>query len=65
MPGILVDADDANVLADAMGRVLDDAALRRELVDRGLERAKRFNWDASAGLLLEAFRGAIARRAVR
>jgi len=63
--GLLVDADDANVLAGAMRRILQDAELRRELVERGLERARGFNWDASAGLLLEAFRGAITRRAAR
>ena len=63
--GLLVDADNANVLAAAMGRLLGDAELRRELVERGLERARAFDWDASAGLLLGAFRGAIARRAVR
>jgi len=63
--GILVDADDANALADAMRQLLREAELRRALVDRGFERAKRFNWDHSAGLLLDAFRDAIARRAVR
>ncbi|MDQ3421452.1 MAG: glycosyltransferase, partial [Acidobacteriota bacterium] len=63
--GLLVDADNANVLADAMQRLLDDGELRRDLAERGLERAKRFEWGAAADLLLEAFRGAITRRAVR
>lgn len=63
--GLLVDADDATALAGAMRRLLDDVELRRELTERGLERAKRFDWSAAADLLLEAFRGAIARRAVR
>jgi len=63
--GLLVDADNATLLADAMRRLLDDGDLRRDLAKRGLERAKRFEWGASADLLLEAFRGAIARRAVR
>ena len=63
--GLLVDADNATLLADAMRRLLDDGDLRRDLAERGLERAKRFEWGASADLLLEAFRGAIARRAVR
>jgi glycosyltransferase involved in cell wall biosynthesis len=63
--GLLVDADNPVVLAAAMRSILDDANLRRELVDRGLQRSRRFEWDASAGLLLDAFRGAIARRALR
>jgi glycosyltransferase involved in cell wall biosynthesis len=63
--GILTDVDDANVLAEAMRRMLDDAELRRELVDRGFERSKRFSWEISAGRLLDAFRGAMARRAMR
>ena len=62
---VLVDADQENALADAMRRVLDDPSLRRELVERGLERAQAFNWDASAGHLFDAFTAAIARRAAR
>ncbi|HJR59006.1 MAG TPA: glycosyltransferase family 1 protein [Vicinamibacterales bacterium] len=63
--GLLVEADDAAVLARAMGRLLDDPALRREQAARGVSRARLFNWDDSAGRLLEAFHEAIARRRTR
>lgn len=63
--GLLVDANDQDALADAMRRLLDDASLRRDLVERGLLRARRFDWNASAGSLLDAFRAAITRRAAR
>jgi glycosyltransferase involved in cell wall biosynthesis len=63
--GLLVDADDPLALAAAMRRVLEDAVLRNELADRGVARARRFNWDTSAGRLLQAFREGLARRRPR
>lgn len=43
--GLLVDPHDANSIATGLRRVLTDEPLRVELVQRGLERAKLFNWD--------------------
>jgi glycosyltransferase involved in cell wall biosynthesis len=60
--GVLVDPADAAALPAAIRRVLGDPALRSELAARGIARARRFDWDASAGRLLEAFRAALARR---
>lgn len=63
--GLLVDADDPSALAAALRRVLDDAGLREALVERGLERARRFSWEASAAGLLQAFRRGLVRREPR
>lgn len=63
--GLLVDADDAGGLADAMRRVLTDETLRREMAARGVARSRAFDWDASARRLLETFAGAIERRRAR
>jgi glycosyltransferase involved in cell wall biosynthesis len=63
--GLLVDAADPLALAAAMRRVLEDVLLRNALVDRGVARARRFNWDTSAGRLLQAFREGLARRRQR
>jgi glycosyltransferase involved in cell wall biosynthesis len=60
--GLLVDADDPRALAAAMQRVLEEGLLRVELADRGVARARRFTWGASAAQLLEAFRAGLARR---
>ncbi|MFQ5944888.1 MAG: glycosyltransferase family 4 protein [Anaerolineae bacterium] len=45
---ILVDPLDIDAWAEAMGRGLEDEPLRAELIERGLERAKRFSWETSA-----------------
>ena len=45
---LTVDPRDVGALADAVGRVLDDADLRRELVARGHERLRHFTWRRSA-----------------
>lgn len=52
---------DADHLADAMRRVMDDDALRGSLIARGRERAARFTWHACAQRTLDAYAAAIAR----
>ena len=45
---ITVDPGDTVALADAMGQVLGDAALRADMRQAGLLQAKRFSWDRTA-----------------
>ena len=45
-----------------LGKALVDDAFRASLVESGLARAKRFSWNASAELSMQAWRQAIARR---
>lgn len=54
--GILVDADDEAAMADAMAEVLTQPQRRRRLVERGFERAARFEWTQAARTLLELYR---------
>jgi glycosyltransferase involved in cell wall biosynthesis len=60
--GLMVDPEDGVALTDAMRRVLADGALRREMAAKGVARARAFDWDVSAGRLLDSFAGAIERR---
>ena len=46
--GIMIDPYKIDELAAAMEFVLSDAALRRELVRKGLERTKQFSWEKTA-----------------
>lgn len=46
---LLVDPHDCESIADGLRRVLTDETLRRDLVQRGLERARQFSWSASVG----------------
>ena len=50
---LLVDADDAAMMAEAMSRIVDDPALTAELSRRGLERARLFTWEQCASRTLE------------
>jgi glycosyltransferase involved in cell wall biosynthesis len=43
-----IDPDDPTELADAIERVLNDAALQHELRHKGLERVKEFSWERCA-----------------
>jgi glycosyltransferase involved in cell wall biosynthesis len=63
--GLLVAADDPAGMAAAMGRVLGDSALARQLSERGVARARRFTWDASAAAAIDAYRLAMERRRSR
>ncbi len=51
---LLVDPTDAEELAEAMGRVLSDAALRRSLIEKGSKRAAAFSWRAGAEDIVKA-----------
>jgi glycosyltransferase involved in cell wall biosynthesis len=52
---LLVDPMDAGAIADAMARLLDDEALRRDLVRRGHDRARVFSWSRSAARIREVY----------
>ena len=54
--GLLVDAADTQALAHALARVLNDPALRRTLVARGLARAREFTWHKAAQTLLATYK---------
>jgi len=55
---LLFDAKDVGAIVDAVGRMVTNAQLRRELVERGHQRAKDFDWTRTA----KAYR-AVYRRA--
>jgi glycosyltransferase involved in cell wall biosynthesis len=55
---LAVDPLDEAALAGAMARVLHDPALRTRLSERGLQRAAAFSWEATARIILEAYRRA-------
>jgi glycosyltransferase involved in cell wall biosynthesis len=63
--GLLVGADDPEGMAAAIGRVLADIALARQLSAKGIARARRFSWDASAARAIDAYGQAIERRRSR
>ena len=46
---------DVTEMAAALGRILDDPALRDHLGRRALRRAGGFTWDATARALLDCF----------
>lgn len=50
---LYVDPLDVEAIAGAIGRALSDDELRRRLIDRGLENAKRFSWESTARLTLD------------
>jgi glycosyltransferase involved in cell wall biosynthesis len=63
--GLLVEAEDIEGFANAMERLLQDGALSSRYAELGIERARRFSWTASAGVLLQAYGRALERRAGR
>jgi glycosyltransferase involved in cell wall biosynthesis len=53
---LLVDPLDVDALGAAIATVLDDAARRETMVERGRERVRRFSWHATASQLLSVYR---------
>jgi glycosyltransferase involved in cell wall biosynthesis len=54
--GCLVRAADGSELTHAMRRAVREPGWARDLGARGVERAKRFSWDRTAGLTWEVYR---------
>jgi glycosyltransferase involved in cell wall biosynthesis len=52
---VLIDPLQPEAIADALRRVLSDAALREDLRHRGLERARHFSWDRSIRRVREIY----------
>ena len=53
--GLLVDGDDPELYAQALGKVLDDRALAAAMGRKGILLAQRFSWQRTADRLLAAF----------
>jgi glycosyltransferase involved in cell wall biosynthesis len=54
--GLLIDPDDPASIADGLGRLLTDSALRADLRQRGLARVKSFDWTETARQVLDVYR---------
>jgi len=52
---LLVDPHDPEALAAALAQLAGDAALRADLVRRGLQRAGEFSWTRTAELTLRVY----------
>ena len=59
---ITVDPQATGDLALAIERLLGDAALRQDLIERGLVRARRFTWEATATQTREVYERVLARQ---
>jgi glycosyltransferase involved in cell wall biosynthesis len=59
---LLFDPRDESAIAEVVGRLLDDGALREQLRGRGLARAAELTWERTARLTLESYRRAFSRR---
>lgn len=55
--GIMVNPDDVEGLAQAISKVLENQALREELIAKGLERAERFSWEKTSRETIEVYKG--------
>ncbi|SMP55936.1 Glycosyltransferase involved in cell wall bisynthesis [Neorhodopirellula lusitana] len=60
--GILVPANDADELADAMTRVFQDASLRAKMSSAGIQRASQFSWQRCGNLTVQAYQDALRQR---
>jgi glycosyltransferase involved in cell wall biosynthesis len=58
--GLTIDPRSADELAEALGRLLDDQALRDRLIAAGLARAADFTWERAARSTADVYRAALA-----
>jgi len=60
--GILLPSGDPAVWADAIGRLMEDTALRSELRERGFRQSSRFRWEETARRTWEVYSAVHPRR---
>lgn len=58
---LMVDPYDVEAIVDGLRRMLDDSALREDMVTAGFTQAARFTWDASARQLHDIYQRLLAR----
>ncbi|VTU15225.1 PGL/p-HBAD biosynthesis glycosyltransferase/MT3031 [Variovorax sp. RA8] len=63
--GVMLDADDAQGVVQAIQQISDSGALREELSRRGMQRALLFNWDRCAEIVMDTLSAAYERHAAR
>ena len=54
---VLIDPEDVEALAGALGQLMGDARLREQLIARGLDRAARFSWEKAAEQTWNVYQG--------
>ncbi|HXP37116.1 MAG TPA: glycosyltransferase family 1 protein [Solirubrobacteraceae bacterium] len=59
---LLFDPEDQTQVTQAIGRLLDDATLAAELVERGRRRAAEYTWERAGAVTLDGYRQVLARR---
>ena len=59
--GVLVDPLSVDAIADAMTRVYTDETFRKELLEKGYEREKKFSWASAAEKTLDIYREILYR----
>jgi glycosyltransferase involved in cell wall biosynthesis len=63
--GLLVPPGDVAALADALGRLLGDEALRRRLGAGALDKARGFTWSRIAARFVQVYAAATDRHRLR
>ena len=63
--GTLVDPDDVEAFAAAVGRMLEDRSFATDCAERGLARARTFSWNDAAASLRRAYTAAAENRRAR
>jgi glycosyltransferase involved in cell wall biosynthesis len=59
---LLFDPEDQAQVTQAIRRLLDDAALAAELVQRGRRRAAQYTWERAGAVTLDGYKQVLARR---
>ncbi len=59
---LLFDPDDQQAVTGAVRRLLEDAALRAELSERGRRRSRLLTWDRTTAATLDSYRRAVDGR---
>lgn len=63
--GIILEKNDVDTVATAINRVVSDSSLRQALIEKGLARAKKFNWFETAQQTLKVYEQVAQHKAIK
>ena len=62
--GVMVDPLDETALASAISRVLNDSALRDNMIKNGIKRAEEFSWEKTAEKSMQIYQKLLAKQKI-
>ena len=60
--GILVEPNNYQLMADAVNNLQHNSVFRKQLIEKGLNRVKRFTWESTSEQIAQVYEGLLENK---